>query len=591
MTEKTKLYLNFFMGFLIPPPAWFALNYLAGTFNVEMIISMLLFPILYIYVGLYTYINFRVFNKRIKRMEKNLLSNDPETVTTTQKDLIFIQNHFMISLMLYVIVGPVLVLSNVYNEVDQYSFFVIWLSGIPLISIYSSPFVIGFLRSLGRYASELPFHSEYRAMNFSKKIFIILGQNTIGVILVIMLFLFYLQHIYGAEDDFQLILLNRMSIVAGTSLLIIIVNLFLFSRSFSVPIGQLRDRVGELAVSTSRANLTTRLEVMSRDELGEIAYSFNRFSEKIRTVILSSNEVSINVSNAAEDITRLTEIFNKNTSEQSESMEHITAALEEIYASVDNVAHVAEMQKGEIVGLVELLKSWDTITEEMSSRFINVTELSEKTAEKARLGDEALQKTNNSILSIDESARKITDVVNIIQDISEKVDLLALNAAIEAARAGESGRGFAVVAEEISRLAVKTAESIKEIDQLVLANSGQVQDGVKHVKDTLHIIQSIMQATQDSSSNIHDLDRLVNKQINVNTQVQTSAEHVSKLALEIEQTTNEQRVSIESVNGLLENVNKVSHNTGEMAETLLADAKVNQSLSRQLKDNVEIFDV
>lgn len=588
---KKALLTNFFLGFFIPPPAWFLLNFLAGSFSIEMIISMLLFPVLYVYVGLYTFINYKIFSKKLTRLESFLLEGNGESEVQANKDLIFIQNHFAIALILYVIIGPLLVLSNVYNQMDPYSFTVAWLTGIPLIFIYSSPFIIGFLKYLAVLTKGIAFDKSKRAMGFSTKIVMILGQNTVGVILVLLLFMFYLEHNYGSRDDFQEILVFRMSIVALTSLFIVILNLILFARSFSVPISEIRDTLTDLASSDVEANLSFRLDILSRDELGEIAYSFNHFIERISSVIISANEVSDKMTNAAQEISAISHKFSANMSSQHSSIEQVTASLEEISASIDTVAELAEMQKNGIEGLVILIQSWNSITEEMSGKFQVASELSERTAEQARIGDEALLKTSRIISNIDDSAKHINEVVGIIQDISEKVDLLALNAAIEAARAGESGRGFAVVAEEISRLAVKTAESIKEIDQLVLSNAREVAEGVTNVQNTSNIIQQIMSATKDTSANIHDMSMLMNRQIEVNGQVQTTADGVNHLAIEIEHTTQEQRLGIESVNQLLNDINTKSLNTNEATETLLENSRANENLSEELRKNVKVFRV
>ena len=80
---------------------------------------------------------------------------------------------------------------------------------------------------------------------------------------------------------------------------------------------------------------------------------------------------------------------------------------------------------------------------------------------------------NVSITNITESSQQVTDIISIIDDISDKINLLSLNAAIEAARAGEAGRGFAVVADEISKLADQTAASINDIDSLIRKNNNE----------------------------------------------------------------------------------------------------------------------
>ncbi len=82
---------------------------------------------------------------------------------------------------------------------------------------------------------------------------------------------------------------------------------------------------------------------------------------------------------------------------------------------------------------------------------------------------------------IEQSSRKIADIISVIDEIARQTNLLALNAAVEAARAGEAGRGFAVVASEVRSLAQRSAQAAKDIKDLIVNSTGQVKDGVKLV--------------------------------------------------------------------------------------------------------------
>jgi methyl-accepting chemotaxis protein len=96
----------------------------------------------------------------------------------------------------------------------------------------------------------------------------------------------------------------------------------------------------------------------------------------------------------------------------------------------------------------------------------------------AERGGEVVSKAVEAMARIEESSRKISDIIGVIDEIARQTNLLALNAAVEAARAGEAGRGFAVVASEVRSLAQRSSQAAKDIKDLITSSTGQVKDGV-----------------------------------------------------------------------------------------------------------------
>jgi methyl-accepting chemotaxis protein len=111
----------------------------------------------------------------------------------------------------------------------------------------------------------------------------------------------------------------------------------------------------------------------------------------------------------------------------------------------------------------------------------SVARQSEDSIEIAREGEEVGSSASSAMKHIVESSKKISEMVTMINDISDQINLLSLNASIEAARAGEAGRGFAVVAEEIGKLADNTSSQVKEIQQLSSEIGHNVQEGEQMV--------------------------------------------------------------------------------------------------------------
>ena len=98
---------------------------------------------------------------------------------------------------------------------------------------------------------------------------------------------------------------------------------------------------------------------------------------------------------------------------------------------------------------------------------------------------------------IEDSSRKIADIIGVIDEIARQTNLLALNAAVEAARAGEAGRGFAVVASEVRSLAQRSSQAAKDIKDLITNSTGQVKDGVELVNRAGSSLAEIVSSIKD----------------------------------------------------------------------------------------------
>ena len=133
---------------------------------------------------------------------------------------------------------------------------------------------------------------------------------------------------------------------------------------------------------------------------------------------------------------------------------------------------------------------------------------------------------------IEQSSRKIADIIGVIDEIARQTNLLALNAAVEAARAGDAGRGFAVVASEVRSLAQRSAQAAKDIKDLILSSGGQVQEGVDlvnragqslgeivaSIKSLTTIVSDIAAASAEQSSGIDQVNRALSQMDQVTQQ-------------------------------------------------------------------------
>ncbi len=178
-------------------------------------------------------------------------------------------------------------------------------------------------------------------------------------------------------------------------------------------------------------------------------------------------------------------------------------------------------------------------------------------------GGDVVRDPVTAMSRIEESSRKISDIIGVIDEIAFQTNLLALNAAVEAARAGDAGRGFAVVASEVRTLAQRSSQAAKDIKELIVDSTGQVQDGVRLVNNA-----------GDSLGEIVD-----------------SIKKVADIVSEISAASNEQATGIEQINSAVANMDEMTQQNSALVEENAAAAKTLRDQSEGMHQRMTFFRV
>ena len=182
-------------------------------------------------------------------------------------------------------------------------------------------------------------------------------------------------------------------------------------------------------------------------------------------------------------------------------------------------------------------------------------------SEVAKKGGDVIGKVVNTMSSINDSSKKIVDIISVIDGIAFQTNILALNAAVEAARAGEQGRGFAVVATEVRTLAQRSAAAAKEIKSLIDDSVHKVEDGT----------------------------RLVDQAGKTMDEVVNSVKRVTDIMAEISAASQEQSAGIEQVNQAVMQMDDVTQQNAALVEEAAAAAESLQEQSHNLVQVVAVF--
>ena len=285
----------------------------------------------------------------------------------------------------------------------------------------------------------------------------------------------------------------------------------------------------------AEGDLTVRMNEGFTESYRQIKDDFNKTMTQLQDTIQSLSVSAREVTSASAEISTSTTDLSQRTEEQAASLEETSASMEEIATTVKKNAENAQ-QANASAGA----------TRDVADR-----------------GGKVVAQAVQAMAKIEESSRKISDIIGVIDEIARQTNLLALNAAVEAARAGEAGRGFAVVASEVRSLAQRSSQAAKDIKDLITNSNDQVKDGVE----------------------------LVNRAGASLTEIVDSIKKVAEIVADIATASNEQATGIEQVNKALNQMDEVTQQNSALVEENAATAKTLEHQAKAMDERVAFFKV
>jgi methyl-accepting chemotaxis protein len=313
-----------------------------------------------------------------------------------------------------------------------------------------------------------------------------------------------------------------------------------FFASLSGGINELLETTQQALESTSqvlnrvaRGDLTQTVQNDYQGIFGQLKDDTNTTVERLREVVGRIKETADAINTASKEIAAGNQDLSARTEEQASSLEETASSMEELNATVKQNAENARQ----------------------------ANELAHSSNDIATRGGEMVKRVVATMGDIQDSSRKIADIIGVIDSIAFQTNILALNAAVEAARAGEQGRGFAVVATEVRSLAQRSATAAKEIKALIAESVDKVEGGGKLV--------------QQAGSTMDE--------------VVTSFQRVAALVGDITAASREQSSGIEQVTQAVTQMDEVTQQNAALVEEAAAAAESLEEQARGLVDAVSSF--
>ncbi|MFT4925739.1 MAG: methyl-accepting chemotaxis protein [Phenylobacterium sp.] len=270
------------------------------------------------------------------------------------------------------------------------------------------------------------------------------------------------------------------------------------------------DETASMLDAMAHGNLTNRIESDYEGAYDKLKTDANGTAEKLTEIIGRINNSSAAVASGAEEIAQGNTDLSQRTEEQASSLEETASSMEQMTATVRQNADNAKV----------------------------ANELAADATTKAQKGGEVVRRAVNSMAEINDSSKKIADIIGVIDEIAFQTNLLALNAAVEAARAGEQGRGFAVVAGEVRNLAQRSAAAAKEIKDLIRDSVSKVQDGSQLVNESGATLSEIVDAISKVTTMIGEISIASNEQ-------SEGIEQVNKAITQMDEMTQQNAALVE----------------------------------------------
>jgi methyl-accepting chemotaxis protein len=289
----------------------------------------------------------------------------------------------------------------------------------------------------------------------------------------------------------------------------------------------------EIAERVAAGDLTADIDPRGRNETARLLASLGRMNDNLRGIVREVRVSVDTIGSAAGDIANGNADLSSRTESQASSLEETAASMEEITATVkQNAANAAQ-----------------------------ANEVASQASDVARRGGQVVTDVVATMDAITDSARKIVDIIAVIDGIAFQTNILALNAAVEAARAGEHGRGFAVVAGEVRSLAQRSAAAAKEIKHLIDESVARVEAG----------------------------NRLVGQAGASMDDILASVQRVSGIVSEIVVASREQAAGIHQVNDTIVHLEDTTQQNSALVEQAAAAAASLDEQTRNLARTVSVF--
>ena len=393
---------------------------------------------------------------------------------------------------------------------------------------------------------------------------------------------------------------------------------------------QRQDEIGELArtfanmvtylkemaaVSEAIANGDLMVEVEPRSKQDTLGHAFQQMVESLRGLVRSVRDLASQVASASSQVAGASDESAKISLQGSSAIDEVTSTMHEMSVNVQNMVKSTQTQASSVSETSASIDQMVASIQRVADTAKVLLDISNRSREEVHSGittmdkaTEGLTKINNTIKSsgsiidaLGQRADDIGKIIEVIDDLAEQTNLLALNAAIEAARAGEHGLGFAVVADEVRKLAEKSAQSTKEISELIQSIQKEARKAVENMDESTTIVNEGLELGGELNGALRKISNVVtevykfaqeigaatNEQSHGSSQIARATTRLNEITHEINSAVEEQASGAQAVVKAMERMRELIQQSTSGSTELAASAEQMSKMSRELLDALE----